>query len=163
MRWQCWRRPHTWCGVRLRIKRDNPSASRQVGLPGRGVLLIDSPQLDRRTSLLGQDSPGHRDDILLAILGILEERRAPCVPANGPPGNKDGRRGELAREVVEHVVALEGAVKDEARQLDNLLVRVSRLQVTDKEGVGARDGDLVLELLENYLLHVQDLNKVETS
>ena len=58
---------------------------------------------------------------------------------------------------MQEVVALQGAVQDEAGELHDLLVGVGRLEIPDEEGVSAGDGDLVLQGLEDLLLHVDDL------
>lgn len=57
---------------------------------------------------------------------------------------------------MEKVVALESAIEDVAGQLYNLLVCVCRLEIADQEGMGAGDGDLVLEGLENGFLCLDD-------
>jgi hypothetical protein len=41
---------------------------------------------------------------------------------------------------------LKGTIEDETRQLNDLLVGVSSLQVSDEEGMGTWDGDLILKL-----------------
>lgn len=121
------------------------------------VLLVHRAKLGGRIGLLGEDRACHGNDVLLPVLSVLQQRGTPSVPPHGSPRDEDGRGRELTREVVEHVVALEGAVEDEARQLNDLLVGVSGLEVPHEEGVRARDGDLVLELLKDDLLHVEDL------
>ena len=122
-----------------------------------GVLLRDGTKLGAGGVLLGEDGTGNGDDLLLTVLGVLEKGGAPRVASHAAAGNEDGGGGELAREVVQEVVALQGAVQDEAGELHDLLVGVGRLEIPDEEGVSAGDGDLVLQGLEDLLLHVDDL------
>ena len=50
-------------------------------------------------------------DVFLAVLSILKEGWAPGIPSDGSASNHCSC---LARKVVEYIVTLEGATKDEA-------------------------------------------------
>ena len=143
------------CSINLNVAHEGGVGNTTVSVAG--VLLRDGTELGGGGVLLGKDGTGDGDDHLLAVLGVLEEGGAPRVASHAAAGDEDGGGSELAGEVVEEVVALQGAVEDEAGELDDLLVGVGRLEVSDEEGVSAGDGDLVLQSLENLLLHVDDL------
>ena len=143
------------CSINLKVAHEGGVGNTTVSVAG--VLFRDGTELGGGGVLLGKDGTGDGDDLLLAVLSVFEEGGAPRVASHAAAGDEYGGGGELAGEVVKEVVALQGAVEDEAGELDDLLVGVSRLEVSDEEGVSAGDGDLVLQSLENLLLHVDDL------
>ena len=78
--------------------------------------------------------------------------RTPLDRSDDATRDEDSRRSKLARKVVEKVVGLKRSIHDEAGELHNLLVGVTSLQITNKEGMGAWDCDLVLERLQDLLV-----------
>lgn len=121
------------------------------------VLLGDGSELGVGVGLLVEDSTCNRDEILLTVVGIVKESRTPPVATSSSASNEHGSRGQLARKVVKKLIRLECAIKEEARELDDLLIGVSSLEVANQEDMSAGNRDVVLERLEDLFFHVNDL------
>ena len=92
-----------------------------------------------------------------AVHGILEQGWTPGIASDLSACNQHNSSGELAGEIVQEVVRLESAIEEVTRQLDNHFVGMTGFQVSDKEGVSAGDGHVVLQSLQDGLLHVKNL------
>ena len=67
-------------------------AYRNVGdsaVSAAGVLLVDGAQLRRRVGLLGEHRTRHGLNVLLTVLSVLEQGRAPGVPSDRSPSDED--------------------------------------------------------------------------
>lgn len=123
------------------------------------VFLVNSFQVGIAARLLREDRFGNRNHFLFAVVSVLQEGGAPAVATHSPPRDVDRGGSQLAGKVMEKVVREERTVENVARQLNNLLVGMTGLQHTDKEGMSAGNRDLVLERLQDFLFHVDDLRK----
>lgn len=79
------------------------------------VLPVDGLEVGVSAGLLVQDSTSDWNDLLLAIGGVLEKRRAPRVTGNGAVRDIDDGGGKLARKVLEEVVGQERSIQEVAR------------------------------------------------
>ena len=64
------------------------------------VLLVNGPEVTRRVVLLLQDSSGNGNNVLFAILGVLQKGGRPGVPSRGAAGEEDSCCSHLGRKVV---------------------------------------------------------------
>lgn len=145
----------TLCQANLKVAVQLDSGNSAVAVAR--VLLVDRPEFFAGSSLFIKNGTGDRDDFFFAVHGILEQSRTPGVAADNSARNEDCGSGELTGEVVQQVVGLKSTVEDEARKLDNFLVGVSGLEITNKESVGTGNGDIVLQGLEDLLFHFENV------
>ena len=121
------------------------------------ILFVDGTKLGRSILDAREDGPGNGENLLLGVPRVVKKGGRPRVPPDSLAGDENRAGGELARKVVQEAVALQGAVQDEAGELNDPLIGMSCLQVPHEEAMGAGDGDLVVKSLEDPLLRLQDL------
>ena len=124
-----------------------------------GVLLVHSTKFGGSGGLLGHDCSSNGGDLLFTVIGIPQKCRTPRVSADSAPSNEDRCGCKLTWEVMKQIVALEGAIQNVTRKLDDALVGMSGFKVTNQECMGGGDGDVVLESFQDLLFHRNNLGR----
>jgi len=121
------------------------------------VSLLDGSQRGRKVILRLHHGSGNGNDFLLPILGVFEESGAPRIASHRLSGNEHGSRCKLAGHELDQLDTERGFIQNIVGQVGDFLVGVSSIQVTEEELVGCRNAYLVVQRLQDLLLHAVDL------
>lgn len=105
------------------------------------------------SQLIGASSKVH-----LVVLGVLEEGGGPRMTVEGLSRDENSSGGNLRRSELQHAILLEGALGEEAGQLDHGAVSVCCLEVAAEEGVDGGHSQLVIQSSQDISLHLKDIS-----